>query len=266
MILYEYRPEILIKAKNIIDFSSSSKITLNNNHPNVNYGDKFYQNWFKYEDNWYYFKKTKYERYIVNELVGSAIAQYFSLPTVNYQIGYRNGDYGLLSKNLSQEKLFVQEDLWQKYYCELSEFLVNINKNFANKNLIKQFWQIALLNILMDQADFNYGSLLFKGTDENNIELVGILDFTMAEFSDNYYQSYCFDSNNDYFMIDVNKLSKVLKNFPSLEEDLIKFYNINLEQIFRKIENYYGIIISNAIKNICCDKTQEVKKYIKSKI
>ena len=96
---------ILNEAKNIIDITGSSSIFNAKDFPS-GYSDSstYNKNWYKYQNHWYYFKDLITEDEVTSELLGSYVAKYLGLPTVNYQIARLNGSYGLISEDLEVGK------------------------------------------------------------------------------------------------------------------------------------------------------------------
>ncbi len=248
---------ILENSPKIIRIDSYQKV--NDNLVNKN-------NWYKKAENMYYFKILEHDEQIVSELLGSYLAKYFRLPTITYQIAQKGNDYGLLSADLRKnQQLFNNYHIWDNYYTNLKEFLINIDKEFSNKLLLQQFFSVALLNIIMNEDDFNIQSFLFTGHDKQDLSLIGVLDFaagsiTMAD------KKYYFPLANDLFIIDVTELSAIINRFPSLEDLLTKFLNVNISYFLNLIENDYEISIPKFIKNNCLDYEHNIKKYVKHKL
>ena len=254
---------ILNEAQNIVDISNSQSIFNMQDLPSsgVNYID-YKKNWYKYQDNWYYFKELITEDEVTSELLGSYLAKYIDLPTVTYQIAKLNDTYGLISPDLGKDKnVFQNFFFWKKRYTNFYEFLINIYQDF-DPILTLQFFKIALLNIYTNQKDFNTGSLLFA-KEEDNLKLLGILDFEKAMITrkcELYFPIK--EHNNRFFSRQLEDIPLILKKFPEFKEEINKFMALDIRWVLKKIEQDYGIKMTNYLKNNCLDNDKEIKKLL----
>lgn len=255
---------ILNEAKNIIDITGSSSIFNAKDFPS-GYSDSstYNKNWYKYQNHWYYFKDLITEDEVTSELLGSYVAKYLDLPTINYQIAKLNDSYGLISEDLEVGKnIFKDFYFWRRRYTNFYEFLININQDFGDL-LTLQFFKIALLNIYLDQKDFNTGSLLFKKED-NNLKLLGVLDFEKAMITRQsklklYSKLY---TSNRFFSNQLKDIPYILKDFPKFRKEIKKILNLDVLVFLNKIEQDYGIKMTSYLKNNCIDNEKIIKKVI----
>ena len=256
---------ILEGATKVIDIINFQAYANADDYPNIDKDCMSYTiNWYKGNGNWYYFKHLNLEEKIVSELLGSYIAKYFNLPTVNYKVGKLKDHYGLLSQELCKNDcLFLDKFLWDKYDYNLVNFLDQIQRNFQNKNLVREFFDTALVNYFMGQPDFNKGSLVFTGHDESDITLKGVLDFEKARITcvgAKFLESF----HTSFYWFDENNLMAILSFFPELQQEVNKLLNLDVTFLLNKIENDYGIVINERIKRSSLTYSNEVLARIKT--
>lgn len=225
-------------------------------------------------DNEIYYRKYLKEQELINELIGSKLAQRINLDTVIYEIGYdkKNDYYSLLSQDFKKEnynyhnalyilndKSYLSKKFKQLYkshptdtYCDIS--LIN---NLNEKEKYK-FLKMALLDIFMYQSDRHKDNIIFR-TNGKTIELEKCFDYEQAFIpKQRYYNPLIYLNYNEKSLYKlINENNKLLKTVKTLAD-------IELEEIFEEIMKEYPIMIDDdVIKSRQQNNNKKLLKQIK---
>lgn len=198
-------------------------------------------------DNEFYFYKELFEFYcMINELIGVYLANFFSLPTIKYQIGEKNNEYSLLSKNFKEKNkdyyfinninivgLQTHIDTLDNIYL-LKQLCINEDNS---NNFIDRLLKLFSLDIYSNQADRVSSNLMFeqdKKTREFNLSTIYDYEYSFSE--GNYFKN-----RNPIIDLNMKKTIPLLLNkYPQFYEILKTSLDINLEKIIKQIfEKYY---------------------------
>jgi len=145
----------------------------------------YIKNWFKIDENWYYFKKQTNEVNLINELIGELISEYFGLDTIHYKIAKLNingnSEIGLVSKNFSNPlydyKRVSDFNLPSKNDLSNLERIKAICKSENEYRLIlEDLKKLFIRDFYAIQGDRTENNLLFKKT-ENSLRLAPLYDY-----------------------------------------------------------------------------------------
>lgn len=209
-------------------------------------------NWVKLDNIWYYYKERVDEYYILNELIGTYLADYFSINTVNYKIAKNNDNYGLLSKNFRECKT--------KYYTSYDWDLFN-NNNSTNilytlrsfcldeqnyHNLLNDIFKMMAIDSYMGQMDRNANNFFFSVKD-GNTRLAPLFDYERS-FNFNFEDSWQYLNYILTLKYPSSDLYGLFNDFPEFYSCFSSILNIDMENILNSIENDYDLKIDDGYK------------------
>lgn len=226
----------------------------------------FWNNWYKFHDKWYYFKKIMDEKYfsselrILNELIGEYLAKYLDIDTIHYDLAKLNNNYGLASEN------FIKKG---SKYCFLNDISVPYNsyntrnilllhrecKNFDNyQKLVSEIFKQVAIDIYMNQTDRSYSNLQFRITN-GELHLAPLYDFEESfrdPFNDEYRSNLLGLSIDD------------IKDYHELTDILNRLLELNIINVIDKISEEKNIIISSQNKEYYKGFVEDRKMLLKS--
>ena len=235
--------------------------------------DKFYLNrWFKVNNEWLNFKDNKYYQYIINELLGEKISEYFDLETIHYRIGKLiiNGKcdkYGIISKSFCDKKYeyLTLDEYFSKIQKKDLNIIKEINKVTNNKkeclNLTNDLKKMFIRDFYTGQRDRIYFNMILKKTNKG-IRLGPLFDY---EYSFNPIDPSIYRSSLCKISLYDKNTCDLLRNDKKFQELIQKIMNINLKNIIEDIEDSQKIIIPTKDKSLYNIHDREVKKTSKGK-
>lgn len=226
------------------------------------------QNWFKKGSTWYYFKSDDLI-YILNELLGEKISEYFSLETAHYQLAKINfnmfNKYGIASANfcsLSNEYKRIT-DLNFSHFDEF-DWLDNIKTLCKNNNeykmLLLDLKKLFIRDFMSREKDRNISNFLFKIT-ATGVRLAPLFDYEGSLFGDVDYYS------NPLGTLDINNLNTcdLLKHDQDFQMLLEKLMDFNVEKQLEIIEEENNFNIPIAFKEYYKQQIFETKELVKKR-
>ena len=214
------------------------------------------------------------EDMIINELVGSYLAKLINLDAVDYQIGKYDNQLFILSE------LFYDSEFDYKYsQCYDYSFLFKrIKKKFFLDNIPEEYpylrdsiLKLALLDIKMVQYDRHTNSniMIKKSKTGEYTDLAPVYDFglsypTLAKWNEEAFNVY----SNYYISIRRNakSLKKLLKEYPQMHSTIYKLATVDMNSIFKEIENEKEILINSDIKDHILEHDKNISKVLKKLI
>lgn len=224
-------------------------------------------------NSWYYFKEEEenlgYPFYLMDELMGSFLAQKMSMKAVSYFLArIKNKKIGLASKNFKQEGFRYY---FGKYYYDIYEKNTNLSyapfrvENIENLKLlcvdeenkeilIKHILEMLALDVYMLQKDRNSANLQFEERETTKyIDLATLYDFSncipkIDEKSGLDLQGVILRITDRNIQILIkryhyfaNFLSSLLETKMSTTwEEICKFYHFNQNcEAYKEVYNYY---------------------------
>ena len=146
----------------------------------------FLDRWHKIDGDWYYFKAEDHDFYLINELMGEVISQYFGLQSVHYKIAQlnvngENKGYGVISKNFSDPNS-VYQTAWD-FRLQPSDDL-SILKNIKNicifedeySLLLDDMKKLFIRDFYTSQRDRTVNNFLFR-VDDNGVRLAPLYEY-----------------------------------------------------------------------------------------
>lgn len=227
------------------------------------------QNWFKKDSTWYYFKSDDLI-YILNELLGEKISEYFSLETAHYQLAKINFDmfnkYGIASANFcsSLNKYKRITDLNFSHFNGF-DWLNNIKTLCKNNNEYKMFLldlkKLFIRDFMSRERDRNISNFLFKMND-NGIRLAPLFDYEGSFFGDVDYYS------NPLGILDINNLNTcdLLKHDQDFQNLLEKIMDFNIEKKLKIIEEENNLNVPLEFKEYYKQQIFETQELVLKKI
>lgn len=243
-------------------------------------GELYKDNWYLYNNEWYYFKGLYNVELIVNEILGSIIAEYLNLPTIHYNLAKQNYNgipiIGLVSKNFKEKnKIYLDGYILKQHsikdYKNL-KILKNICYNTDDYNsLVNQVVKKCALEIFSSQIDSVAANWIFE-KDGNNTNLAPLFDYAMSfntSYKNKYYDfdntffsyTFSFPSNlinknleyrygNFMFMLQLpsKDFTSLVKKYDSFNNSIYKLLYFDIEKSLKDIEDNYGIIIPDNLK------------------
>ena len=237
-------------------------------------------NWYKIDDNWYYYKKTGDEG-LINELLGEIISEYFGLDTIHYEIASlinENGTYstGVLSKNFcKKDRVYKTIEDYERTkkikFSSTDDLSIAISKIkkicHSNENstiLEEQIKRLFIRDFYTTEIDRGTTNLLFS-ENSTNISLAPLYDYEESFTPDeDLMKKYI----NCIGMIDINDIgsNNFLKNDRTCQELLNMLMNINIDTLLTKVEENHNIQILEGPKRFYQSHSNKIKQLVNRKI
>lgn len=240
-----------------------------------------YSHQFVKKDDVIYHIKLRKINYVVNEILGELISEYFGLETVKSQIliDDKPNYYWLLSKNftnINEKYSYLTEDLFPRldknyfigldnlnnlnviYDTEQDKFY-NVDKNDLRK-LLLNLKKLIVRDFITNQMDRHYKNYLF-GYENNHIRLMPIYDYESSfksEYRTKYFQLFDFNLTNP-------KVCLYVKGDASFQELLEIALNLNVRELINKMCDEYFLKLSIVEKwdyeSVIREKKKDIKRY-----
>lgn len=205
--------------------------------------DKYIRNMYYYNNLWYYFKEDDnnygFPFYIIDELVGSYMANLRGLATVSYQVAQINNKYGLASINFKQSEL---------NYCTLNNLIdnptlctgtqnIDILKNFCNsleneKEFLKHLFNLFTLDIHMLQKDRCSANLQFQMGKDGSFDIAPIYDYSNCALK---VDSCGIVVKTPIILLNDLTIRSLLRKYPKFKEYLTLCLEYDMKTIFEQI-------------------------------
>lgn len=227
------------------------------------------QNWFKKGATWYYFKSDDLI-YVLNELVGEKISEYFALETAHYQLARINfnmfNKYGITSANFcSPSNEYKRITDLNFSHSDEFDWLDNIKvlckNNDEYKRLLLDLKKLFIRDFMSRERDRNISNFLFK-INANGVRLAPLFDYEGSFFGDvDYYF-------NPLGMLDTNNMNTcdLLKHDQDFRVLLERLLNFNIEKSLENIEEENNFHIPIEFKEYYKQQIFKTKELVLKKI
>jgi len=261
-------------SQEVSDDEKNKVIDLNVDHDSYLF-EEYLRHMFYKDDNWYYFKtgwSSEYPFSIIDELLGSYLAEERNLDTVKYHVARNHFFVGLASVNFKtpEYKYMLMSDMIKDIFDGPVGFLyLNILEEFpideTNKNMfMSHLFDLFALDIYMLQRDRGNVNLQFK-EDKNTgyFDLAPIYDY--ARCSSNIPEGGISTQNKIVFLNDSN-IIRLAKEYPLFYEKLMQCFNQNMAKTWDRICDDYNFNKDTAEYDRVYDyyqlKDERQKKYL----
>ena len=237
--------------------------------------NKCYEEHFIKKDGIIYHRRNNIPEFLLNELIGELISEYFDIKTVK-SILYKSNDsfkYTLLTKLFTNnnENYSYIDKLFPNYQKREDIFnLNNLNKIYLNNKIInmnidshikllRELKKMIVLDYIIDNRDRVNINFIFN-QDKDKVELKELFDFESAftKITNKNYNVFKFNLNKKH---DV----KYLKNDEEFNELFELALNLDINKIFKRLKDEYPIILNSKDKllyeSVIKKKQNEIKTY-----
>ena len=210
----------------------------------------FYRNWTFHDSKWYYYKNIYNEKFLLNELLGVKLAEYFAIDSISYLLGRDSEQKYILSENFrNKETEYLYTDELGipnfSYGCENIQNFVNLKYICPSKEeyrkLLENLFKLCALDFYSAQTDRHENNLLFTKNKNNELSICKLFDY---EASFVYSENNLID--NPFFTAEIfdKATSKLFKRFPEAYKIFLLILKINLEQMLKSIIQEYNLKFS----------------------
>lgn len=229
----------------------------------------YVDNWYKFDNEWYYFKRFNTNSKFFNELLGELVSKYFDLDTVEYKLTKAitpiETEYGISSKNFCDKKSFcltcLDFDFSKKVNDLLSlsnlEKLKEYTKDEENyKKLLIKLKAFLIRDLYTSQMDRAYMNFLFK-ENKGEISLAPLFDY-----EDSFGTPHTYYRNQIVLLsLESEETKKVLKDstFQSL---LNKMMLIDIKKLIEELEDRHKIVMPEDYKDYYKKYDEDIKKKV----
>ncbi len=223
----------------------------------------------------YYYYKDVTLNSLINELIGSYLAQKLGLDTVDYKIGIMNNKFYVLSKIFYQtgfqyydcksyfrKSSFDNITTFQTFlsFFYLSEF--EIIRRLNSTELLESILKLIALDLKMGQFD-RHNKNLFLKKDSN-----GIVDLApQFDYGGSYHKKGIPFKIYDNPLITIRKNKLSLQNFSKQYPNFVKYicilYNISMDNILNDLEQNNLLIFEQKEKSFYLEQDKENNKILK---
>ncbi len=271
-LITENTPTIKLSNDYSVSKEEKKEILLTNNG-DLEKQDDYMKMMYFMNNSWYYFKEEEenfgYPFYLLDELMGSFLAQKNNMKVVSYFIAkIKNKKIGLASKNFKQERFLYYfgkhyYDIYEKYtHLSYAPFCVENIENLkllcvSDENreiLTEHILEMLALDIYMLQKDRNSANLQFeKNPITKYIDLAPLYDFSNC--IPKVEEKSGLDLQGVILRITDRNIQILIKQYPYFEnflsslletkmsttwEEICKFYKFNQNcAAFEEVYNYY---------------------------
>ncbi len=247
--------ELITEDTPILEIKKDSNITPQKKYSVLGFSHKFYIHYMYYQNfEWYYFKQeekndeTKYLYYLLDELMGSYLAQFIELPTISFQIAKRDSFLGLVSKNFRGKECdyYFFDQLPIAQLLEFSTSFINIEMlkslcidNINVDKLVDCISKLLALDLHMLQMDRSRVNLQFQiNRDTKFLGLSPIYDF--SNYADKWQYSTSFNIFNPIITLTYNNIPILCKKYPLFLEYLSMLVTKTMSSTWNQIcEDYH---------------------------
>jgi len=216
----------------------------------------FYDNWVNINNNWYYYKKIKNDKMLINELLGVEIAKFFDKSTVEYKVGTKNVDnqlkYCLLSQNFRKKEYeyMLVDELEIPNYEAATDSLINLEnlrdlcKSAGEYNiLLLEIFKMFVIDFYSDQEDRKTPNFMFEIKEDINLA-------TLYDYADSFNNGDAKEIRNMLYFSDItsNSTLELLQNHLVFYKLLKKILSINIEELLKRISEQKNLSISSDLK------------------
>lgn len=226
----------------------------------------------------YHMRKDKVN-YILNEIIGELVSEYFELKTVKGEL-YKidkddNFKYCLLTKLFtnSNDKYGNIYDLFPNYYFNYNDLKIinnlsqiydpELKKKYTLKkqfriDIIKKLKRMIIRDFVTNTTDRHFANFMFS-YDKSFIELMPLYDYEYS-FRNGRRGGNLFDFN-----IESKEVINFLRNDDTFQEILEKAMELKMSDIFKKLHEQYPIKLNGIDKNkyesVVIRNQRDIKKY-----
>ncbi len=218
--------------------------------------DYYYPNWIKVDGKWF-FKKDSLDYFqLAAELVGSYLAKFFKLPTVDYQICFDGNNYSLMSLNHMHDGLqYVNGIDLANLGFSLEQFLKFILEKY-DVDLQYDLFKVCILDYLMSQSDRHFSNLLFI-KDDGKLYLDMVFDYACS-FN-------CLKDilKTDFYTCDSNAIISFVKQNSNMMNYINDMLEVNICSILNDVESQFGIVVDSDIKDQVSYYFEKKKEFLR---
>lgn len=245
--------------------------------------------WINVNNDKYYFKLMKNISYLLNDLLGVKITQYFGLPSVEYKLarGFYKGKeiFGLISK-YQREENYQYENLEDIVYSDNSlietpydirniSFLNALEIAYPEELLSKQLKTLIVRDLVTNEKDRKMGEVHIR---KNNID--GLVEIDKIYNYENEWN--LLDNSNDdidilelkeedidldYKIIGLLNLTKeslpYIQNDTVIQENLHKFMDLEIPSLLEQVELETNLTLSQSDYDFYSIYSETVKQKLK---
>ena len=248
MEIIHFLRELITEDTPILELKKDPTITLQQKYSVLGFSHEFYPYYMYYQNfEWYYFKQEekndeiKYPYYLLDELMGSYLAQFIGLSTISFQIAKRDSFVGLASKNFREKECdyYFFDQLPIAQLLEFSTSFINIEMfksscidNINVDKLVDCIFKLLALDLYMLQMDRSRVNLQFQ------INRDTIYDFSNC--ADKWQYSTSFNIFNPIITLTYNNIPILCKKYPQFLECLSMLVTKTMSSTWNQIcEDYH---------------------------
>ena len=240
--------------------------------------------WFEFDDDKYFFKKSKNINSIYNELIAEELANQFGIRCAHYDLGSNQNNIGNISKNfiskndnfmtmrdvIIKSKLYENEDAANNLISLWNVLSIVYKDDFIVKKLMNQLVDIFIFDVFTSQFDRHCDN--FGIIENSEINISPLYDNEFLLYIDSMlYGKYNLgvDIYDNYLKNDLFKKFLYISSRDYLEFIKSKLYlieNDNIIKILNKIEYNIDCKINIDIRNDIIRKFDMNKEIINKEI
>jgi hypothetical protein len=252
--------------------------------------------WIEIENTEYIFKKYQEIKTCYKEVVWSYILKELGIPNVGYDLANLNGQYGVITpilykdnskKNLlelvvsfrqnanleyrysSFQKLYNVKDLEKVLTFAYQDKLSATELNLLNFGLLEQF----IIQLISGNCDLHARNIMIL--EEPTIRFFPFYDFggyNLTDFKITNKRSFCLSYHEVPYLVPPKKTLQTFLDFANQQElEILKKYlesihQLNLKQIYEKMENHISYQIPRNLKKDLSRKITQNSTYISKQL
>ncbi len=227
--------------------------------------------WLKLDGQVYAFKRRLEERFLINELLGVKVSEYFGIDTVHHDLAtcvlYGKKTYGLLSPMARKENAcytYFWKELTEKTKIRppynMIKILSKTDEVFKKEPICKEIRSLIVRDFFTNEYDRVTSEILIE--KEQSIHLGYLSDYEL-EFSFPF-ETYTWDTTN-ILTLDYENIS-----FIEQDEELINKFHLalkcNLIHLLEELEEEKKLRISDEKKENIKKFSRSIKKHIDARL
>ena len=235
-----------------------------------------WENWYKVDGVWYFYKPYRTKNQFFNELIGSELAKHFSLDAVEYKIASKEFSYsdisdideecrtiyGIMSENFKDKSLRYYDSKVMKYECNQNHHIaleiLNILKSSCSEELARDVVKLTVLDFYMQQQD-RRANMLFTIDKDEYVRLCKIFDFERSfQKTEPSYRNSILRMNLD----DYNTL-QILRHDDMFQEEFNRLMEIDMNAIIKNVKNKYHLALAKDFLETYYSHDKTMKKMVK---
>lgn len=248
---------------------------LNNSEKKNLFCDDYYRDKFSKINGQIYYVKKKNIRYIINELLGELIANYFNVDSVKYILSVgEDSRYILLSKLFDVKlenyarindvfcNLEIERNIGLDNFNNLNKYVYDGKVRTLSKDKLEKLQEsikkMLILDFMMGQVDRHRDNYLFY-VNSNIVKLLPLFDYEL-----------CFRNRNNFFDIldfdlSLDKVINFIKRDSFFQKLLYKSLDLDMNIILEELQDKNPIILEkkeyDEYKTFVDNKKKLIKEY-----